>query len=405
MRNKLYWLTILVLLLGLLAACGSKNEEPTAEPTTNTAAQPVENTAEQPAAAEPTAEPTAAEEPTSQPTEAPAPTEVPMVEPTAVEAPPADNLETLDFSTLTDESQFSSFNYVFAFSTTTTNDAGEETTQTVTADIKLVKEPPASSFVMSMDGFDAETGGIGEISMTQIGDTSYTIIPGMGCIPSPVTADDPFADMTSTFSPNSMLNDMDVSQVKRVQPNETINGIEVRHYTFDQNLLNMTADPGQKVDFADGHLYIAENGGYLVKMVMDMQGSGFSVFGESNTDTNETVHFEYTLVSVNEPLDITLPAECDASASGSDYPMLEDASDVSSFAGIVSYHSDATLEDAVSFYETELAALGYTKDENGSFVVSGSAILVFAQEGADTINLIINTDDAGGISVTITAGQ
>lgn len=406
MHKKLYWLTILVLLLGLLVACGGKNEETTANTTNDTPANTQENTAEAPA----DAESTTVEEPAAQPAEEPAAEEPAAEEPTAVEEPAAEEstteeIEALDVASITDESQFNSYSYVFIFSTTATNDAGEESVQSVTADIKFVKEPPTSSFVMNMEGFEEEMGDFGQISVTQIGDTSYTIIPGLGCISSPATTDDPFADMSDAFSPDTMLEDMDVSQVKRVRPNENINGIEVRHYTFDQDLLNMDVEAGQEFDYAEGHIYVAEDGGYLVSMVMDVSGSGFSFMGESGTDTPETVHFEYTLVSIDEPLDITLPAECEASAADSDYPMLDDASEVSSFAGIVSYHSDATLEDAISFYEAELAALGYTKDEDGSFVVSGSAILVFTQEGADTINLIINTEDSGGISVTLTAGE
>lgn len=395
MHQTGYKLLLMILLLALLAACGGNNEENSANNRANQAPAN-ENTA---VVAETAVEPTTP--PTAEPTAAPA--AEPTAEPVVEEETTTEELEALDIVALTGELNVNTYHYLFTMSATVTDDAGEEITQDITADIKFSVDPPANSFIVNMEGIENEMGGMGQISITQIGDTSYTYIPEFGCITSSTATEDPFSDFSDTFSPDTFLEELDITQVKRVRPNETINGIEVRHYTFDEELLNADADPGEEIENAEGHIYIAEDGGYLVKMVMTLEGSGIDFFDAGNEGQVQSINFSYELISVNEALDIAIPAECEAAGSGSGYPLLADAFEVTSFASIMNYRSAVSVEEAIIFYDAELAALGYTKSENESFVVSGSAILVYTQEEGPNLNLIINEADGGGISVTISA--
>ncbi len=341
MSKKSLLLVLIILLLSLLAACGGSNEENAANNTTNQApaAEPAPANDEPAADApeEPPAEPAIVEQATDEPTAEPVVEE----EPTAEE--PNEEIEEIDVAAIAGELDFNTYYYFFSMSATTRNSNDEETVQTISADIKFSVDPPANSFVLNMEGFEEEMGdmgGLGEISLIQIDNTTYTTFPGFGCITAPATSENPFADFNDSFSPDSLLEELDVSQVRRVRPNETINGFEVRHYTFDEELLNAGATPGQEYENAEGHIYLAEDGGFLVKMEMNLEGSGINLFGEENENENQASSFEYELVSVNEALDIAIPAACEEAASGANYPMPPDAFEVTSFGNILNFQSE-----------------------------------------------------------------
>ncbi len=388
MYKKIYWLLVVVLLLGLLAACGGGDaEESASSPTTQATA--VSETAAQPATQ-------------SQPTAVP-PTAIPTVPPTSEPAEP--EIEELDLSAVSTDLAFDSYIYNFIITTTYIDDKGQEVSQSITAESKFTTNPPASIFAMSMEGFDdADMGGAAQLIVTEVDGTVYTQLADLGCFSSSSGADS-FTSELRTLSPRAILEDLDISQAKRVRPNVTINGIETRHYTFDEKLINATANPGEEVKKADGHLYIAEKGGYLVKMTLDMEGSGLNMLGnELEPGTIQTIRVEYNLVSVNQPIAITVPEAC-IELNANAYPLLDDATEVNTFMGFTTYRSQYTLEAAQKFYQDELSALGYTYDETGSFSMADNVMLVFTKEGGGELTVMLREESAGGISVSLISSE
>lgn len=390
MNKYPHWLLVVVLLLGLLAACGGGNTEESAS------SAPAQATAVPETAAQPTAQ--------TQPTAVP-PTAVPTIPPTREPTPAEPEVEEIDLSAFSRDLAFDTYSYSFIISMRSVDANGQEVTQTITAESKHTTNPPASLFVMNMEGFGAEDmGGMEQISITEVDGTVYTQISGFGCFSAASGTDNLMSEIGS-LSPQTVLQELDISKVKRVRPNVTINGIETRHYTFDETLINATAAPGEEVSKAEGHLYIAENGGYLVKMVLDMEGNSLNMLGaELEPGMVLSTRVEYTLVSVNDPITITVPEEC-TDTTASDYPLLDDATGVSTFMGFTTYRSQYTLADARKFYEDELPALGYTYDETTSFSMSGSAMLVFKKEGGGSLTVMLNEESTGGISVTLMSNE
>lgn len=385
MYKSRYWSITLVLLLGLLAACGSGTAEESA---------PV---AAEPGVANPTTVATSAPvQETAVPTPLPTPTEIPSPEP---------EIEDFDLSTISTDLNFETYSYLFSITATGVNTTGEKITQSINAEIKHTTNPPASSFTMNLEGLQEDMGAPEQISVVEVDGMVYTFFTGFGCFSAPSSGDDPFGEFSDIMSPTSLLDDLDISKVKRVRPNEIINGIEVRHYTFDETLMNETAEPGREVEKGEGHLYLAEDGGYLVRMVIDMEGSGLSLFNElEGLEGTQSVRIEYTLMNVNDPITITIPAECEESST-SDYPLLEDAYEVTSFMGIVSFRSRVSMTEAISFYKDALDSLGYAYNETGSFITDSSAMLSFANEDGASISVLINAESGGVISVTLMGSE
>lgn len=421
MKKQLRWIVVLIMVLALTAlACGAfgGGEEPTAEPAEETVTTTEEEStgedssetpAEEDAAEEATAMPTAtpqeaaAEEPESESSgETAASTEESSTE--TVESTPessesesseseaSEPLESIELADIDQDLNFDSYSFDLEMTFTTTDEAGDETTQSVNAEVQYVADPFATSIKMSVEGIEGAEE-FGQMEMAQIDGVSYMSLPEFGCISSSGEEDmfeNPFDEM---LSPDELLEEL--SEARRVGE-ETVSGIPSIHYTFDEESLDST----DEVEWVEGHVYIAKEGGYVVSLVMDGEGD-LNTFADGS-DQFGKLHMEYNIKNVNEPVEIALPEGCDsANLSDSAYPILEDAYEFSSFAGFVSYKSDVSFEEAVEFYEEALAEEDWTKDEGSSFITEGNAIMSFTKEG-ETLNLIISEEsDSGALSITI----
>lgn len=389
MFKRLYWIVVLVVLLSLPAlACGIFGGEE-AEATAVPEAAEVKESAPE-VEPEPTAAPTAEAESDTAPVEEPTAEEPAAAEP-AEEAPPlpetALSLDTID------ELPFNSYRITMAMEVTGTDANGEEVNQGVNADMAFSKEPSASEIAISFFGMEDEMGE-GTIEMVQVEGVSYMVVPEMGCITTSsedILSESPFSSM---MNPDEFLEDLGDT---KYEGEETINGIRTRHYSFDKFAL--TGTDVNDIKSAEGHVYIAKDGDFLVRMVVDAVGQ-VDMFDGGLTDDGD-LHVEINLADVDEPVDVTIPEACAAQGgdggAGSEFPVLEDATDVTSFAGVLSYRTALSLEEIVAFYDDALAAEGWVKDEDGSFVSGGNALVNYTREGV-TLNVTIspNEDGSGG---------
>lgn len=388
--RRIHWFVLLVLLLSLPAlACGGfggGDEEATAVPE----AAPAETEVEE-AAPEATAVPEENDTETAvESTEEPAATEETSEEP----APSLDSA--LSFDTI-DELPFNSYHITMVLEVTGTDANGEEVTQSLNSDFAISNDPQIMNIVMSFSGIDEMVDGE-TIEMAQVEGTSYMVVPEMGCITtsgSDILDENPFTDM---MNPDQFLNNVDEPQY---EGDETINGIETRHYSFDKFALT-GANPDE-IEDAEGHVYIAKDGGFLVRMVVDATGQ-VDLFDEGLIEDGQ-MHMEINLTDVDVPIEAAIPEACvaeDGTVGGvnSEFPMLEDASEVTSFAGILSYQTASSTEDALAFYDDALAAEGWTKDEAGSFVADDSALVSYTRDGV-TLSLTLSANEEGGGSYVV----
>jgi hypothetical protein len=113
------------------------------------------------------------------------------------------------------------------------------------------------------------------------------------------------------------------------------------------------------------------------------------------------MHVEINLIDIDVPVEAAIPAACmaeDGSVGGasSDFPMLDDASEVTSFAGVLSYQTASPMEDIVAYYDDALANEGWVKDEEGSFIASGNALVSYTRDGVSLSVTVSPNEDTGG---------
>lgn len=158
---------------------------------------------------------------------------------------------------------------------------------------------------------------------------------------------DAAAKVPASFRPAFLL--PAVTTAKLVDE-QTLDGIASQHYTFDTASLGLPSDAS-----ASGEVWIAKEGGYVVKYSLDINGSD-SVFG---VGTSGTRHLEYALSKVGAQAQVVYPAGCDPVLS--DIPAMEDAADLTRLPGLLDYSTNATQNDIFAFYEDKLTAMGWQK--------------------------------------------
>lgn len=395
MNKKMRWIFLFALLLGLSTmACGlltgDEPEETTAGETETEAQEAVEEEPVSPTEteeeAEPTEEPTPVPEPTA--TAEPEPTDEPTE---AMDEEPGDGLP--DLSNIGSAvGEFNSYRATVNMTFESIEEGG--TSAGLFLETAVILEPPATSATISVTGDMVEqAGGFGSMTFAEVGDASYAVIPGMGCVAGGAGELGSMDEFTEIFATDEILGE--ISDAEFVGE-ETVNGIAVDHYTFDETDVEDTSGDLQELE---GHVYVAQDGGYVTRMVIE--GVGTVDMFDQGVEEEGTLILEYNITDVGADFEIELPEGCED--AGAQYPTFEGAADLTSFAGFTSYTVEADLDDVVAFYEEEMAALGYEQPDSDQIFSEGSAILSFSGEELDPVTVIINQEEEGTVSVTLTS--
>jgi hypothetical protein len=73
---------------------------------------------------------------------------------------------------------------------------------------------------------------------------------------------------------------------------------------------------------------------------------------------------------------------------------MDDATEMTSFAGVLSYQTAYSQEEVLAFYDEALTAEGWVQDEASSFVTEGNAIVNYMQDGV-TLSLTFSASEDG----------
>jgi hypothetical protein len=172
---------------------------------------------------------------------------------------------------------------------------------------------------------------------------------------------------------------------------ETVNEVAAAHYTFDQRALGEDG-----LTESTGELWIAAEGGYLVKYLLTSTGNA-DYFGEG---LEGTLTLDYELTGINQPVTIQLPEDCPPGMVTA--PLLPDASNVVSTPGTLAYDTATGLDAAAAFYQEQLPGLGWTPDGEPS-IAEAAKILIYTQ-GEQRMTVILSAE-ADQTTVNIVIGR
>ena len=398
-HTKRLLLIVIILSLALLfAACGGGE----AEQAVDTGG---EKTAVE-ATSTPMAEPTDTPVPEPTDTPVPQPTDTPEPEPTDTPEPEQElNLS----SVAKPEELFDSFRSRGNFGVTIQYGSGESEEQNMIFEMDWVNSDNeyGGDMSMVMSGFgQMEEGAPDEMAIYAVDENMYMDIGGEW-ISSPRDPSE-LDSMSSVFqTPEDFANQLeDFDKVGK----ETINGVKTIHYKYEGISLFenfFTAEDlalQENLSKVGGDIWVAEDGGWVVKMSYQMSGEDIpdDGSGQGAIDLADiTWNFEiYEIDTLNE---IELPADApepgDVGIPGfeaGEFPVPDETAMQGGFGGIYMLESALAESEVNTFYDDKLIELGWSKEEG--FMPTWT-------KGNVSFTLMITPNDAGGTSIMIMAEE
>ncbi|MDA1329879.1 MAG: hypothetical protein DWG76_02890 [Chloroflexi bacterium] len=332
-------------------------------------------------ATEATPTPTETTEATPTPTETPVPelagaSSLDLDDPAAFQSIPGDYTLTLDF-------EF-----------TGTEADGSDASGRMIMDGANQADPFAFSMDVTVSGV-ADLGGVDHIQYVEIEDRLYFFTEINGCVNLPSTSEE-----DSLFNNIVDTGGFLTGIAERVQPNEVINGVPAFHYAIGpENLDNSDPDSMEVSELSSGAIYIAQDGGYVLRLTLEGVGVSSLLSGKEGLEGNIAYQLDFT--PAPDGVSISAPESCDqADEPESDFPVLSDATNAASFGTFYSYQTRFDFDTIVDFYKTELAASGWTLSEEVS--AAGTAAMLF-EMGSRNLSIVVapvpNVDGAFSVVV------
>ena len=315
--------------------------------------------------------------------ETPPPTEAPssgaeVSVPT--EVPPSDETETeeeedISLSSVTSGLQ-SLDSYRSHFEMTFDSATGAEAEHWVyEMDAEYVREPFAQRVVMQVS--DTEE----SFEIVYIGDRQYIVLGDGQCIST--SADEGEAMDAEIFEPDDVIGGLE--NARRVRPDERVNGILCRHYTFNEASVMWAG-----FAHAEGEVWVAVDEDYVVRYALQADGK------DPTTEDEGHIEWEYEIHDVNMPITIEPPSGCEATES--EFPIMPDATDMTTMGDMTMYTSASPFDDVLAFYQEQMQANGWS-DTGDTFIASDTAMLSYTKEER-TVTIALTSED-GMVSVLI----
>jgi hypothetical protein len=171
---------------------------------------------------------------------------------------------------------------------------------------------------------------------------------------------------------------------------EMVNGIKADHYKLRKAALGFGGA------ISSGEMWVAQDGGYAVKLITTSDGT----FNITADEIKGALTMEYNLTNINQVKEIVLPLECTKQAEGlSDLPMPTNATNVANLGGIYTFNSPDKPSVVADYFRKELPGKGWKITGDNSL---GTDLLTLEIEKAGKkMSIMISTDGAGA-SVLIT---
>ncbi len=297
---------------------------------------------------------------------------------------------------------------------------GSPTSGGITMLQEAIKEPPAAHLRMEFNGdAAADMGGTGAFEMYSVEGTTYMQDPDSGEWMS-FSADSGMDFGSMMFTADDFV-DLPENAHRDLLP-KTVNGISTWHYTFTEK--DIPPDPSMDITSAKGEVWIAKDGGYPVKLILEIDGQTKTGSEDANFFSNGKMTINYELKSVNEKFTITVPEEAknagsmfggDTGSTGGDtggdtapnvdIPMPDDAKVDFSMAGMTSFTTASSVQDMIDFYKKEFGAMGWANDESGNFIDVSGGMMEFTKDGNSIQVIIDGSSGDGTVSVTVMSGN
>jgi hypothetical protein len=236
----------------------------------------------------------------------------------------------------------------------------------------------------------------GSMEMWQIGDTMYLVSTDDAgerqC--TSVSSSDPDSGLNKGVFNPSMLGGLSGA---KYAGRENVNGIATKHYVYDERSTGV-AGFGK----VSGETWVAEDGGYVVKDVMNWEG-GAGLFGAgASAGEAGKGSWAWELKDPNGSFTVNPPEGCESASAG--LPILPDATEKTSMGDLLIYQTKTPLADALAFYQKEMAAAGW-QQKGDPTNVEGFASVEFTKDKQTASITISGEGETTQVMINVTTEE
>jgi hypothetical protein len=254
---------------------------------------------------------------------------------------------------------------------------------------------PGAFIELTMEG-DAAFDGVSYLVMADLPTTDYFYTADTGCLSFGNNEfENPYNDFmqTAEFEGNA----------QKIESNVIINGYQTDKYLLTiENIPEDSFESNEMVELYESFVYVTQGDEFIVQVELNWLGTNEALTGSTTLLGNNAA--VYSFLPLSGPVDISPPAECNVSEDtgmvDSSFPVLSDATGISSLGpNLIQYTTETGVEDIVAFYETEMAALGYTIDQSINY--GEAAFALFSLDGKQVGLTVIKVDGDENYTVNI----
>lgn len=185
----------------------------------------------------------------------------------------------------------------------------------------------------------------------------------------------------------------DLSIGEKVEEGVLVNDILTDHYLIVD--LKMT---NSNLEKANGEIWIAQNGGFIVRFAGIATGESVSVV--DGVQGTGTIEWDFNLSEVNQIAEITLPETCRLLTEGgiNDIPVPENAVEVTKMGSMLSFLVPDEPAKLAEFYRMEMVNVGYQLKEE---IVYENFYAYTFEKAEETVTLILALGKESGSEATI----
>ncbi len=260
------------------------------------------------------------------------------------------------------------------------DESGNPVEWSIASQRRVSRAPSAEALELTIDGFD-DLSEFQVMSLVTIGQDRYLAFPGVGCLARAIESEDSSA---LANLPDELV--AGLSGARSMAEVETVNGVVSQRYYFDEEARADWRDQGLLVD---GHLFIAQDGGYVTRIEVTVSGSG--QFHDQREAEVGTLTILIDVFGAEGQAGIGLPEVC---AVPADYPVVEDAFQITSIGDLVSFRTNLPPVEVLAFYEEEMPNAGWSLDEE-AILLEDSAFLIY-EKGGQFVTISLEIESPNG---------
>jgi len=180
-----------------------------------------------------------------------------------------------------------------------------------------------------------------------------------------------------------------------------VEGEQTRHYHCDKAFFMLQGfweeDVAAELEEAYLDYYVSTKYNAAIKTVMHWEGLA---------EQGDTLyHIESLVTDINKPIVIQAPAGAKAPGVDDDIPVPDNADQMSSIMGMVSFTVPDDLADVVAWYDSEMSARGWTVDPNSVMEMAQVLSMKNWSKADRIVNIMISNDGESDTSVIISIEQ